>query len=495
MTSWPLMFCPFQRAKRVLKKDNHMQKTTVFQASRYAVIVLSAWVATEALAQTSIFATPDVNFKGTVTLAQPGPVYPGTEATLAGQGFQAGQRVTLERGSVSLGASPYVVGADGTFRATITIPPDAAVGTQPVVAKVQGPDAAQVVPLKVSPRIPIMGTERFTMQQRDVAQGLYQSAYSARSHALFATSSPGRPPVIAQSAIIKLDPETLATTGTGSAPVANESTRGLFAVYGLAVDDANGLVWTTNTRQSTVAAYRQSDLKLVKQFDAGLVPRAHEVAVDESQHRAYVTQAAERSSESNQNVVSVFDTAKLALSARIAIESTRRGQIFNGVGLALDEVRHRLYVTSLSTGEVAVIDTTTQAVEKVIPLPTPSVMGVAVDGAKGVIFATSPASDSLFIVDAASGRLLHKTLTGAMPLKVVFEPVHGLAYVVNRGSGTITVLDEQGQIVGNLEGGMFPNHASTDGKGNVFAISKTRGGPAGAESTAGDPVIRLSLKR
>jgi len=46
-------------------------------------------------------------------------------------------------------------------------------------------------------------------------------------------------------------------------------------------------------------------------------------------------------------------------------------------------------------------------------------------------------------------------------------------------------------VVGNLDGGTFPNHVREDGKGNVFAVNKSRG----AEDPKGDRITRITPAR
>ncbi|NEA41613.1 YncE family protein, partial [Streptomyces sp. SID11385] len=67
-----------------------------------------------------------------------------------------------------------------------------------------------------------------------LAAGLYQSAYSERNHVLWATTAVGRPPVT-QSALLKVDPVTLAVKATYEAPVTDTATGARQAVYGVAV--------------------------------------------------------------------------------------------------------------------------------------------------------------------------------------------------------------------------------------------------------------------
>src|SRR5690606_11731176 len=83
--------------------------------------------------------------------------------------------------------------------------------------------------------------------------------------------------------------------------------------------------------------------------------------------------------------------------------------------------------------------------------------------------------DNLLIVDATNGKVLHDIAVGAGALNVAFDPVNELAYVANRGAGTVTVVNPKGEIVANLEGGSYPNHISLDGKGNAYLLNKAQG--------------------
>lgn len=430
------------------------------------------------------FEKPDADFKGRV--AAGGVVVPGGEATLRGSSFKPGQTVVLELGGVVLNADgkPYTADDKGAFEATVAIPATAVPGQHPVVAIVSNPPAAAVVPLKVSPVIPVSGAEKFAAVSEKLVPGLYQVAYSPKNNVLFVTSAVGRPPV-KQSKLVKLNADTLATeAAVDAAPVAGRDDGHLHAVYGVSVDDSTDTVWTTTTRDGSVAVFKQSDLSLVKQFEADAVPHSRDVVVDAERGRAYASAV-------GSSVVAVFDTKTLEKIADIEIPSSVRREKFTPTSLALDPKNHKLYTVSLATSEAAVIDTRTDKVEKTIPLPgAKSAIGVAVDGENNQLYVVSQGSDNLLIVDIESGKILHEVATGAGALNVEFDPVSKLAYVANRGAGTVTVVNPQGEIVANLEAGTFPNHVRADGKGHVFVINKARG----QDDATGDRITRLSPK-
>ncbi|MEH3021182.1 MAG: ATP-binding protein [Pseudomonas oryzihabitans] len=434
----------------------------------------------------SSFETPDPDYRGEIK-ASPAAgtaILAGSEVTLEGRGFKPGQQVTLSRGGVALNPdAAYVADAQGAFKATIRIPEDAAPGQHPIVISTAQPSGAAVFPLKVSPVVPLSGADAYRLTAVKLVPGLYQVDISAKTGALFVTSAVGRPPVKV-SQLVKLDPKDLSIERQVTPAAAPGQDAGVYAVYGVGVDDRNGNVWTTNTRQNTVAVYRQSDLGLVKQFEPGTVSHAHTVVIDEQLDRAFVSAAM------TPDIVS-FDAKTPAVRKHITIESGVRGEQFAVVGLHLDPAVHKLYAVSMKTNEAAVIDAKDEKVEKVFPIQgakTP--MGVAHDPQTDRLFITAQGSDNLLIVDAKTGQTLHNVATGAGALSVVFDPVKRLAYVTNRGAGTLTVIDPDGTIKANLELGTFPNHAVVDGKGVVYAVNKAKG----QDDAEGDRITRVVAK-
>ncbi len=382
--------------------------------------------------------------------------------------------------------APLVVDAEGKFGFDLAVDAEAAIGQQPILVIAEKPAAAQVVTLKISPEVPLSGADKFDIANGPVARGLYQVAYSKARKALFVTSAVGRPPV-KQSALTKLDADTLkvlAQATPGAAPARREGEDGgLFAVYGIGVDDANGTVWVTNSRQNTIAVYRQDDLSLVKQFAPGEVNHARDVVIDEVNGRAYA-------SATRTGNIEVFDTKTLEKLDPIILESTQRGEEFSAMALDLDPAGGKLLNVSMSTNEAAVVDLNSGKA-KLIPLPgAKSASGVAYDPKEELIFVASQGSDNLLIVKEASGEVLFGVPVGAQPLNVAFEPVSRLAFVATRGAGTITVVNTSGEIVANLDAGNLPNQLRADGAGNVWAVNKARG----ENDPTGDNIWRIRAK-
>ncbi|MFT4013975.1 MAG: ATP-binding protein [Paracoccus sp. (in: a-proteobacteria)] len=411
-------------------------------------------------------------------------IYPGTEVTISGEDLIPGQRITLMRGNTVLSADgPLTVDAEGKISFNLTVDSAAATGVQPIVAIAENPAAATVVEMKVSPQIPLSGEEKFTIESKPVTRGLYQVAYSPKSDALFVTAAVGRPPV-AESSVSKLDPKTLEVVASITPPAApagaDGSDGGVFAVYGVDVDDVNGNVWVSVTRQNSAAVYKQDDLSLVKQFDAGSVAHPRDVVVDEARGRAYF-------STSFEPYVAVFDTATLEPLDPIQIASTIRRETFGVRSVQVDEAAGKLFAVSISTPEVAVVDLNSGAVRVLALKNLLAGSDAAYDRQEGLIFVVGQDSDNLLIVKEETGEILHDIEVGANPLSVSFDSDSRLAYVAVRGSDTLTVVDPEGKIVANLDGGSLPNQVRVLESG-IYATNKSRG----ENDARGDRIARIS---
>lgn len=92
-------------------------------------------------------------------------------------------------------------------------------------------------------------------------------------------------------------------------------------------------------------------------------------------------------------------------------------------------------------------------------------------------------------MDVVSGKVLYDVLVGVGVFNVVFELVFGLVYVINCGVGMVIVVNGEGRIVGNFDGGIFFNYVCVDGKGNVFVVNKL----CGVEDFKGDCIMCFVL--
>ena len=378
-------------------------------------------------------------------------------------------------------AAALVLGVGATALPALTAAPSASAAADDASAPKPVPDANARV--SAVPGTDAAKAGSIAGVETQLLGGLYQTAYSPRHGSIYVTSSIGRPgPDFGGSAIMKLNADTLKLeayinpaiddtyTGRDGKTVPNMP----YAAYGVDVDDAHNTVWITQTRQNTIAVYNADTLELVKQFDKGIVSHSRDVRIDAARGRAYVNAA-------RSNTVHVFDTTTLAQLDDIVLAPTP--EEFASMGLELDSEGGVLYVGSTSTNKVARVDLAASAVD-FIPLPD------NVQQATGV--ARDPGTGRLYVVDQGSGTLTVLTKDGqvlsnaATPppapedgkqrssgaLYTAFDSVNGLLYVANRNSGTITVHDADGALVQTLDSGPMPNEVRADGRGNVYAVTK-----------------------
>lgn len=425
-------------------------------------------------------------FTGQVQLsgADRSPAYAGKSVEVRGSRFQPGQEVRLSRGADLL-TEALTADAEGNFTASFDLPADAVAGRHPIVVQTESPDSAEVITLKVSPEIPFSGEDQFDIAKVAPGKGLYQIAFSPKSNAYFVTGAVGRPPV-KESELLKLDAATLDTltkVTPAAAPAQGDREGGLFAVYGVGVDDANDTVWVTNTRQNTVAIYAQSDLNLIKQFEPGVTDHPRDVVVDAERGRAYVSAA-------SQGIV-VFDTATQEMIEVIEIPSKQRRETFTAMSLALDPQAHVLYTPSLTTPEVARINLADNTVQVFALSDAAQASGIDIDPANGRMFVASQGSDNVIALDA-EGKELFNTKVGSGALNVAYDASHNRVYVVSRGSDSLAAVDaDTGEIIANLNLGSFPNFLDVTENGDIIAVNKARG----AEDGTGDQVWRLTPKQ
>lgn len=407
----------------------------------------------------------------------------GKVVQIEGYRFQPGQEVALYRAGQKLATGPVTVDEKGQFKTAITLPASLPPGLQPIAVRAAG-KTLLVHQLMVSEVLPPQGADSYAIKQQKLSPGLYQVAYSASQNALFVTHSSRKP--YAQTGIIKVNPDSMQVIADNTLKVPEKGankTSSIYAVFGLAADSARQTLWVTNSLQNTVAVYRQSDLSLLKQFKADSVPHAHSVVVNSKLGRAYVS--AYTSGE-----VAVFDTTTLKHIADIDLSANTDKVNFKPVGLAFSHATGKLYVGAGPSAKVAVIDMATNKLDKVFSLGTKGKLrGLAWDADDKLLLATSFNTDQLLAIDPDDEDIEQAVYVGSRPLAVVWNPVTGLAYVGNRGAGTLVAVSiDKGKRVAVLEAGTQPNDLVLGSGGVVFAVNKS----TGPKDPRGDLLTRLN---
>jgi YVTN family beta-propeller protein len=296
-----------------------------------------------------------------------------------------------------------------------------------------------------------------------VWKGLYQTAYSERNDVLWATASTGRPPVT-QTALLKLDPDTLEVLDTFTPPVVDGTTGAREAVYGIDVDDENNTVWVTNTRDNGVAVYSQRTGEHLASLPG--VGHAREVVVDEKRDLAWAT------SYSGGEVVA-FDTDTFEEKKRIAVEGA------GFMGLALDENTGKVYASDLDNARIAQFSPYKDEVVKFHPAGAGPI-SVSLSRNGRTAYTANQTDGTVSVVNLNTGALTATVPTGAGALSVATDERTGKLVVANRVAATVSVVDPRTGAVQDLPTQKNPNHVTIVG-GTAYVLDKSGAGADGLD--------------
>ncbi|MGW5171761.1 YncE family protein [Streptomyces nodosus] len=311
-----------------------------------------------------------------------------------------------------------------------------------------------------------------TVTSAGLAQGLYQSAYSERNQVLWATTAVGRPPV-STSALLKVDPKTLKVKASYTPPVTDTNTGAVEAVYGVAVDDEHNTVWTTNTRNNTVAVYSQRTGKHLATLPN--VAHGRDVVVDERHNLAWA-------SGNGDGTLVAFDTRTYKEKKRITVEGAAP------TGLAVNERTGTVYAADLNGNRLIAVSPYAKDPTFIPAGEGPISVALSADGATA--YAADQTSGAVSVVDLRKKAVTKTVPTGAGALSVAADPSMGRVLVANRTAGNVTVVDpRKGKVVETLATGANPNHI-TVARGTAYVLDKSGSGPEGQ-----DLVHRIRIAR
>ncbi|RFU82309.1 YncE family protein [Streptomyces triticagri] len=315
-------------------------------------------------------------------------------------------------------------------------------------------------------------TEASPVTSAPLTQGLYQSAYSERNNVLWTTSAVGRPPVT-ESSLLKVDPRTLEVKASYAPPVTDPETGAVEAVYGIAVDDEHNTVWTTNTRDNSVAVYSQRDGSHLATLPD--VAHAREVVVDERHDVAWA-------SGFGDGTVVGFDTRTFKEKKRITVEGA------SPAGLAVNERTGAVYATDLEGDRIIEVSRRAEKPRFIPAGDGPISVALSRDGRTA--YTADQAAGGLSVVDLRKGEVTKSVPTGEGALNVAAEPRSGRVLVANRDAGTVTVVDpRKGTVVASHATGANPNHIAVH-RGTAYAVDKSGSGPEGE-----DQIHRIRVSR
>lgn len=305
--------------------------------------------------------------------------------------------------------------------------------------------------------------------------GLYEIVFNPVDNDLYVAAV--GPRGANQAQIVRLQGQTLAP----------ESSVDVSAnpLYGLNLNTRTQVLYGTDTRAGAVTAINARTGEVIATIRNGEEQGAHvrQVVVDEAHNKAFVTVVGgEAGDAARPNLVWVIDGATNRVERAITVA------VGGLTGAAFDPATNRLYVTGMSSNEVAAIDLSTGQTVGKWPSQGDSAINVAVDSEGRRLFVANQKSGELTVLNADTGALIRKIATGEGALSVAYNGAVKQIYVANRGAGTVTVVDSDTyEVKANLQTGTFPQTIAIDRATNaVYVSNKARGLPRNAP--AGTPV-------
>lgn len=294
-------------------------------------------------------------------------------------------------------------------------------------------------------------------------KGVYEVAYSTRLHQLLVAVSGDRAQAEDRGYITVLNPDTLeiqARYPTQARP------------FGLALDDEQGELYTTNTVDATVSKYdlthhgqHLGTVRLAeKTSDMARYPyRPREARLDTANHRLYVTGLADN------GCLYVIDTQTMTLIHTIEHLGLRPS------ALAIDTTHRRLFVSN-AQGEVIIISMDTLSEETRIPiggLP----LNMIYDSAQQRLYAADYQNHDIKIIDVRPGtpfKVQHQLTTADGPLSLAIDPARHKLHVTERLNGTVSTFDlEHLTLVERVALPPYPNSLAIDNRtGTRFVTIK-----------------------
>ena len=320
-----------------------------------------------------------------------------------------------------------------------------------------------------------------------ITQGLpgqFQVAYSKKTNKIWVAGTADRDEHV--STIARIDANSLKIEAVAELPIIKgDSGYSYEGAYGITVDDEEGTVWVTSTRDNSVAVYDQATMKQLwtnaglSKDDPNWIEHPREVRVDHESGKAFVT---------GRFFVSAIDL-KTKKVEKIQLEGAPDGGTrYISMNILVDG--GKLYVPERTGGKLFVIDTKTFKVEKTISVKgdkdgevRPS--DVAIDHSQNEIYVSSQGvkgeNSGVSVYDATTHEFKKFIPFGTQALSLDNDEANDLVYVTDFGTGKVGVID------GGAADKLIAEVAMNGGKandlvvlpnGSVIAVDKQAGATA-----------------
>ena len=320
-----------------------------------------------------------------------------------------------------------------------------------------------------------------------ITQGLpgqFQVAYSKKTNKIWVAGTADRDEHV--STIARIDANSLKIEAVAELPIIKgDSGYSYEGAYGITVDDEEGTVWVTSTRDNSVAVYDQATMKQLwtnaglSKDDPNWIEHPREVRVDHESGKAFVT---------GRFFVSAIDL-KTKKVEKIQLEGAPDGGTrYISMNILVDG--GKLYVPERTGGKIFVIDTKTFKVEKTISVKgdkdgdvRPS--DVAIDHSQNEIYVSSQGvkgeNSGVSVYDATTYEFKKFIPFGTQALSLDNDEANDLVYVSDFGTGKVGVIDSGAadKLIAEVAmNGGKANDLVVLPNGSVVAVDKQAGATA-----------------
>ena len=320
-----------------------------------------------------------------------------------------------------------------------------------------------------------------------ITQGLpgqFQVAYSKKTNKIWVAGTADRDKHV--STIARIDANSLKIEAVAELPIVQDAKGYSYeGAYGITVDDEEGTVWVTSTRDNSVAVYDQATMKQLwtnaglSKDDPNWIEHPREVRVDHESGKAFVT---------GRFFVSAIDL-KTKQVEKIQLEGAPDGGTrYISMNILVDG--GKLYVPERTGGKIFVVDTKTFKVESTFDTKgnaegevRPS--DIAIDHSQNEIYVSSQGvkgeNSGVSVYDATTYEFKKFIPVGTQALSLDNDEANDLVYVTDFGTGKVGVID------GGAADKLIAEVAMNGGKandlvvlpnGSVVAVDKQAGATA-----------------
>lgn len=328
-----------------------------------------------------------------------------------------------------------------------------------------------------------------------VDERVYQIAFDSQTQAVYAAVTGSRADEKTGEqqvtpGIVVLDAKTLKQV--------DKIATGKVTPFGLAINHTSQKLYATDTPKGQVGVYAIDSGKEVALIEHSGDESNHlrQAVIDEEANKVYISAMGgmERDGKPGpKSAIWVIDGETDTLESMIA------DPVKSAAGLAIDVANQRLYVSDLSSSDIAEIDLTTHQVLRTFSAVVTAAdaepvafdtINLEIDAKNGMLYAINQKSGGVSLIDLKSGDIVSTVKTGSGALSAKVHPQSGDLYVANRGDGTVSVIDGKTHFVtAHLATGTHPQTIAIDPKtGQVYVSNKSKGKGRGAAKEAPTPV-------